>query len=330
MLFPPEVLYRAGSGFEVGTDLNFCVVREGQNAVAAFVLAMRDRDSCLIDVRADQGADTAWIDLMFEHWHEHAKLCRARAMVGPVGAFAFITDGVASDGGIVESIHIAQYPSTIVDSFQRRGYVHAWSGTIWGRIGTDESFSRSQRERSPNVRRGTWMNLLSTVRVLERVLSTSFSSLPWHRGSGAALASLARRYMLVGHPSLMLTGTADGMPAGAVLMYHDLPSVPATIQRRPRLIRDLWLFLTSRRTARLHVSVIGIVPEHRASRLSAGLFDAAAAIMAGAKSVTTSWIRDDNRASGLMARRAGLVPLEKRTVYSKELPMFPFTTGERE
>ncbi|MBU3699426.1 MAG: hypothetical protein FGM33_05365 [Candidatus Kapabacteria bacterium] len=330
MMFPPEILYRDSSGFEVGRDLDHCLIMQQDRVIAAFVLAMRDSDCCLIDVRADEGAHAAWVELMFDHWHQRAQQRQARAMTGPVGAFAFITDGVSAEAYAGESIHIARYPSTIVDSFRRRGYVHAWSGTIWGRIGADESFSRSKHERSPNVRRGTWMNLLSTVRVIEHVLSTSFSSLPWHRGSGAELSSLARRYMLVGEPKLMLTGTANGRPAGAVLMYRDLPNVPGMVRRWPVLLRDIWLFISSRISRAVHVSVIGIVPEFRNSRLSLALFDAAASVMAAADSVTTSWIRDDNKASGMMARRAGLLPLERRTVFTKELPFNPFTNGERE
>lgn len=330
VLFPPEELYRSGSSFHVGHDMTFVIVMRHHDVIAAYVLGMREEHCCLVDVRSCNSDDYAWCERMFDHWEQHARARGATAVTGPVGAFAFLTDGVACQGGVVESIHIPQYPRTIVDSFQRRGYVHAWSGTIWGRDGAAGTSARSPDEASPIVQRGTWMNLLPTVRLLETVLSSSFASLPWHRGSGAALSSLARRYMLVGNPSLMLTARMNGQAAGAVLMYRDIARVPAWVSRLPRLLRDAWLLLTSRRSSEIHVSVIGIVPESRNSRIGIALFSAASEIMNRASRVTTSWIRDNNLASSMMARRAGLVPLEQRFVYTKDTSTFPFTSGERE
>lgn len=330
VLFPPEQLYADNSSFDVGQERTFVLVSVGSLDVAAYVLAMRGSDCCLVDVRSREDADQAWCDVLFQHWHDHAVAAGAASMTGPVGAFAFITDGVPVGPPDVESIHIAQYPRTLVDRFRQHGYVHAWSGTVWGRRGAGGTSARSMKGASPSVRRGTWMTIIPTVRTLESVLSESFATLPWHRGSGAGLLSLARRYMLVGHPSLMITGSAEGQPAGAILMYRDIPNVPERIHQLPSAIRDLWLFFAARRSRQVHVSVIGIVPVRRSSRLSAALFDAAADLLNQAQHVTTSWIRDDNRASRMMSERAGLEPLEQRFVFRKQLPTLSINNGERE
>lgn len=330
ILFPPEVLYRSDSAFEVGSDLVFGLVYTGNDVAGAYILAMRGSDCCLVDVRSREDADQAWCDVLFQHWHDHAVAAGAASMTGPVGAFAFITDGVPVGPPDVESVHIAQYPRILVDGFRQHGYVHAWSGTVWGRRGASGTSARSMKGASPSVRRETWMTIIPTLRTLESVLSTSFATLPWHRGSGADLSSLARRFMLVGHPSLMITGSADGKPAGAILMYRDISSVPERVHRLPSMMRDLWLFFAARRSRLVHVSLIGIVPERRSSRLSADLFDAAAAVLNQAQRVTTSWIRDDNMASKMMSKRAGLEPLEQRFVFRKHLPTLSINYGERE
>lgn len=330
VLFPPEQLYADNSSFDVGQERTFVLVSIGSLDVAAYVLAMRGSDCCLVDVRSREDADQAWCDVLFQHWHDHAVAAGAASMTGPVGAFAFITDGVPVGPPDVESVHIAQYPRILVDGFRQHGYVHAWSGTVWGRRGASGTSARSMKGASPSVRRETWMTIIPTLRTLESVLSTSFATLPWHRGSGADLSSLARRFMLVGHPSLMITGSADGKPAGAILMYRDISSVPERVHRLPSMMRDLWLFFAARRSRLVHVSLIGIVPERRSSRLSADLFDAAAAVLNQAQRVTTSWIRDDNMASKMMSKRAGLEPLEQRFVFRKHLPTLSINYGERE
>lgn len=330
VLFPPEQLYANSSPFDVGQERTFVLVSIGSLDVAAYVLALRDSDCCLVDVRSRENTDPAWCDVMFQHWHDHAAAIGATSMIGPVGAFAFITDGVPEVRAVVESIHIAQYPHTLVDRFRQHGYVHAWSGTVWGRRGASGTSARSAKGASPSVRRGTWMTIIPTVRTLESVLSVSFATLPWHRGSGAGLWSLARRYMLVGHPSLMITGSAEGQPAGAILMHRDIPHVPKHVHRLPSILRDLWLFFAARLSRLVHVSVIGIVPDRRSSRLSAALFDTAAVILNQSQRVTTSWIRDDNTASTMMSKRAGLEPLEQRFVFRKHLPTFSINNGERE
>lgn len=330
VLFPPERLYAADSSFDVGRQLAFVLVGVGELDVAAYVLAMRGLDCSLVDVRSREDADETWCDVLFQHWHDHALEQGAASMTGPVGAFAFITDGVTDGPAIVESIHIAQYPRILVDRFHQHGYVHAWSGAVWGRRGASGTSARSMKGASPSVRRGTWMTIIPTVRTLESVLSLSFATLPWHRGSGAGLSALARRYMLVGHPSLMITGSAEGQPAGAILMYRDLSHVPKSLHRLPSILRDLWLFIAARRSRLVHVSVIGIVPDRRSSRLSAALFDAAAGILNKAQRVTTSWIRDDNIASKMVTKRAGLEPLEQRFVFRKNLPTLSIYPGERE
>ncbi|MBU3679506.1 MAG: hypothetical protein FGM32_07860 [Candidatus Kapabacteria bacterium] len=320
LLFPPEHLYADRSSFEIGTQRVHACVVQGTTVIAVYVIAMRDRTSCLMDVRCVPEADSRWPEAMLEHWEGVATGLAADAMVGPVGAFAFLTDGVAIDqGGEANSIHNASYPHTIVDSLVRRGYVHAWSGAVWGRHG---SIDPPHRERNPpisGVRRGTWMSIGSSVRELERVLSASFASLPWHRGSGAGTLALARAYVPVYSPSLALFGESSEQTVGAVLMYRDVSSVPSRVYSWPRIIQRLWLWAASRRSNEVHVNIIGIIPEHRGTNVAMALFAAAQSVLRSSSGVVTSLVRTENRSSQMMCTRAGLSPLEHRVVFQKVL-----------
>lgn len=320
LLFPPERLYAHGSTFEIGSDVVHSLLLSGDRVVACYVIAMRQRVSCLIDVRCIDSADPAWSDVMLEHWESVARTTAAETMIGPVGAFSFLTDGVADQSqGEVNSIHIPVYPYNIVDSFRRRGYVHAWSGAVWGRQGGTSTARNNRDLRLPGVRRGSWMNIVSSVRNIESVLSASFTSLPWHRGRGAGMMDLVRSYVPVFAPSLGLQGTFEGTTVGAVLMYRDVPSVPQFVYNLPRSLQRIWLFWTSRRSNVLHVSVIGLLPKARNSRIARALFEMTQEILAGASGVTTSWVRQENRASQLMCARAGLSPVQHRIVFTKVL-----------
>jgi len=317
LLFPPSRLYAAGSSFEVGSEVCHCVISYDQQAVAVFVLAMRAQDCCLIDVRCKPGIRPDWADVVIDYWQQTADQFQAETLTGPLGAFAFLTDGVAEPGTYSpESIHISWYPEILVASLLRRGYVHAWSGTIWGRhgaAGTAPSFSSGKHS---SVRVGSWMNVISIARDLESVLTTAFSTLSWHRGSGAGLPSLVRAYTPIFTPSLALTAqTPEQTVAGAVLMHKDLSTVPTWLYSMPRTVQALWLRIASLGSHCIHASVIGIVPDMRNSRYALDLFEATAAVFASADSVTTSWIRDNNTASRLMAMRAGLKPLQQRFVF---------------
>ncbi len=331
LLFPPERLYAEGSTFEVGSDIVHSLVLLDNRVVACYVIAMRHRVSCLMDVRCVDGADPAWSDAMLEHWESIARTTAAETMMGPVGAFSFLTDGVADGSqGEVNSIHIPVYPHTIVDSFSRRGYVHAWSGAVWGRKGDISTAHFNRDLRLPGVRRGSWMNIASSVRNIEGVLSASFTSLPWHRGRGAGIADLVRSYVPVFAPSLGLQGMFEGRTVGAVLMYRDVASIPRFVYTLPRNLQRLWLLWASRRSNVLHVSVIGLLPKSRNSRIAKALFEKTLAILAGTSGVTTSCVRQENRASQLMCARAGLHPLQHRIVFTKVLSTIFNNSGERE
>ncbi len=321
LLFPPQLLYRKNSRFQTGVRHVFAVVSDGTNAHLAYVLAMRGQDCCLIDVRAHSPSCDAAFEVLIDHWHLTSQRLGAASMIGPVGAFAFLTDGLATHGDPeLKSIHIPVYPAGLVDCLLRRGYVHAWSGAVWGLRGRSAQRGQEQQPPHAEVQRGAWMSVLSSVRKLERVLSASFSTLPWHRGRGADLFALARGYAPVFSPSLALSGELHDRTVGAVLIYRDVPVVPTFIYSLPGILRQLWLWNTSRKTKLLHVSVIGLLPEARNSRLAVALFRATRYVLATADAATTSWVRAENRSSQMMCERAGMSPLQHRTVFHKVLP----------
>ena len=298
----------------------------GNRVVACYVIAMRQSVSCLMDVRCVKDADPSWSDAMLEHWEAVARTTAAEMMIGPVGAFSFLTDGVADGSqGEVNSIHIPVYPHSIVDSFSRRGYVHAWSGSVWGRQGDSSAEHYNRDPRVPGVRKGSWMNIASSVKNIESVLSASFVSLPWHRGRGAGIMDLVRSYVPVFDPHLGLQGTFENKTVGAVLMYRDVASIPQFVFGLPQSLQRIWLWWASHRSNVLHVSVIGLLPGSRNSRVAKALFEVTQAILDGASGVTTSWVRDENRASQMMCARAGLSPLQHRTVFQKILTTQPFS-----
>jgi len=317
LIFPPNRLYARGSTFSVGTNVRHCVLMKDGRAEAMFVLAMREGDCCLIDVRCQTDADDSWADAIIDHWQAMGREYGANTLIGPVGAFAFLTDGVAeSNAHTINSIHIPCYPEILVASLRRRGYVHAWSGAIWGRERAVGTAPKNVAQQTSSVRAGSWMNVISIARDLESVLSTAFSTLPWHRGSGAGLASLVRAYAPIFSPKLTLTSrTEDALAAGAVLIHKDIANVPRWVYVLPRLLQAVWLRIASARSQCLHTSVIGVRPEFRNTAHSSDLFAATLRIFNSAASINTSWIRDDNRLSQMMARRAGLSPLQQRFVF---------------
>ena len=317
LLFPPSRLYAENASFDIGSNVRHCVIVIEGIIEAAFVLAMRAGDCCLIDVRCRPNAPLEWTNLLIDYWQDVADELNADTLTGPVGAFAFLTDGVSEHNAHnVTSIHISSYPEILVGSLLRRGYVHAWSGTIWGRNGAVGTAPTTIPSKHSSVRVGSWMNVISIARDLEDVLSTAFSTLPWHRGSGAGLPSLVRAYAPIFSPKLALTSrTESDLAAGAVLMYKDVTNVPRWVYKLPRLLQAAWLRVASARSQSLHTSVIGVRPEYRNTAHSSDLFAATQGIFNSAESVNTSWIRDDNRLSQMMARRAGLSPLQQRTVF---------------
>ncbi|MFN5877051.1 MAG: hypothetical protein ACK45E_12330 [Ignavibacteria bacterium] len=330
LLFPPNRLYAENSTFEVGSNVRHCTIVIEGIIVGVFVLAMRARDCCLIDVRCQSDAPPVWADALIDHWQNVAGGLNADMLTGPVGAFAFLTDGVAEPGTKEpESIHISSYPEILVVCLRRRGYVHAWSGSIWGRQGAVGTASAINIGPHSSVRVGSWMNVISIARDLEKVLSTAFSTLPWHRGSGAGLPSLIRAYAPIFRPSLALAArTPDDTAAGAVLMHKDVAKVPRWVYSLPRPLQALWLRIASARSQSIHASVIGIVPHLRNSAYSAELFAATQRVFDAADAVTTSWIRDDNSPSRMMAKRAGLSPLQQRLVFRLHLQTCLTSKGE--
>lgn len=315
LLFPPKRLYFPNSTFDVGSHLRFGIIHVNDCTVAAFVIALRETDCCLIDVRCAPDAPDQWVELLLDHWNVIANKLGAYTMTGPVGAFAFLTDGVSeSDTAPPDSIHISCYPEILVASLRRRGYVHAWSGAIWGRQGAVGTAHATTQQPNSRVRVGSWMNIISIARRLETVLSLSFSTLSWHRGSGAALVSLVRAYAPIFTPRLALTA-GDTSVIGAVLLHKDISSVPAYVYSMPRLLQVAWLRIAASRSQTIHASVIGLLPEARNSRAGAELFYATTQAFDHASAVTTSWIRNDNRASQAMASRAGLRPIQQRFVF---------------
>lgn len=132
--------------------------------------------------------------------------------------------------------------------------------------------------------------------------------------------ALAMSYIPVFSPWLALRGEANSRTVGAVLMYRDVATVPRVIHAVPRIMQKIWLWYASRRSGHLHVSVIGILPEHRNTRIALALFASTRRALSTAESVTTSWVRAENRASQMMCERAGLSPLQYRTVFQKDLP----------
>lgn len=330
LLFPPSRLYAENASFEIGSNVRHCVIVIEGIIEAAFVLAMRAGDCCLIDVRCRPNAPLEWTNLLIDYWQDVADELNADTLTGPVGAFAFLTDGVSEHNAHnVTSIHISNYPEILVGSLLRRGYVHAWSGTIWGRNGAVGTAPTAIPSKHSSVRVGSWMNVISIARDLESVLSTAFSTLPWHRGSGAGLPSLIRAYAPVFSPKLALTAsTPDDTVAGAVLMYKDVAAIPNVVAALPRLLQALWLRIAAARSRSIHVSVIGVTPEYRNSCYSADLFAATQKVFDSAENVSTSWIRDDNKMSQMIAKRAGLSPLQKRIVFRLILQSCSTSKGE--
>lgn len=331
LLFPPERLFNPAWGFQTGLHHVFELVYSQQQnrVVAAYVFAQREQDICLIDVRATPDAPGEWVEHMITSWETIATNCKADSMVGPVGCFAFLADGVSEDYIInSETIHIPAYPNILVACLRRRGYVSAWSGTVWGRQGAYGTPQVDVQQRISSVRTGSWMNIFSIALKLERVLSASFATLPWHRGSGAPLPSLVRSYAPVFDPSLVMLGGTLKDPSGAVLTHHELSSVPQSAYALPRFLQRLWLWRRSRQSGSLHVSVIGLLPRSRNSRTGFALFKATEQLLRSATLVTTSVIRDDNDASRLMAQRMGLSPLQQRIVFRKQCQQCSTTIGE--
>lgn len=319
LLFPPDRLYAGNDAFDVGSNLCHGCVKIDNALVAMFTIAMRGDVCCLIDPRVTSQYDDTWANAMVSFWEEYAAQHHAQSLAGPLGAFPLLPDGVAEEESMpIQSIHIPQYPQILVACLRRRGYVHSRSGTIWGRLGSVGTEPGRVEQPVSGIRVGSWMNVIPIVRELKRVLTLAFASRPSHRGSGARLASLVRSYLPVFSPRLVLLGRSPhNETSGAILMYNDVSTIPSFVFRLPRFIQVAWLFIASRTSNNIHVSLIGIRQESRNTMVASHLFYAAMQVFASATNVTSSWICDTNHASRLVAKRAGLSPLQQRFVFNR-------------
>lgn len=286
----------------------------------AYVVAVRDDVACLIDIRANDRA--TWFDVALDDIEDWAGTVGALGVKGPVGAYAFITDGVVTESTIaVDSIHIAQPPPEIVDSFLRRGYVPIVSGHINARIGGNGPTPPERRSTGEDVTVGTWTSMYRIIRRMISVVDASFRTLPWHTGPGASSLDLMRTYLPVALPEGIIMAQYDGEPVGGVIVHRDVRTVPPYVLRLPIWMQRPWLFLAARTTPHIHVSVAGVLPHMRRTKVGLAVYEEFVSLMSRMGDVTTSWIDDRNEQSSRLTVHAGLTPCQHRQVFYRNISL---------
>lgn len=327
ILVPPKRLYAEGASFQIGSKPRFTIVRRGEDVVGAFVTALRGDEACIIDVRSNGPA--SWFDQALadiEHW---AVANNAHSVKGPVGAYAFFTDGVVTESIVpLDSIHIVTPPPDIVNAFERRGYVPCKSGHLNGRVGGTAAPARPLRTAGDGVTVANWFTIIGIIRRMITALDASFSTLPWHAGPGASAVDLMRTYLPVAFPKGVMMIDHEGQPAGGVVVYRDVRTVPAHVLRWPFWLQRLWLLIAARRTKDVHVSVAGVLPSIRRTKRGLAAYERFMQLMQDVDAVNTSWIDDRNDLSGKLTIHAGLLPCQHRRVYCNDRLRGSFTKLE--
>lgn len=327
VLVPPKRLYDARSSFQIGTHPRFTIVYNGHTVIGAYVMALRGDAACLIDIRSN--GPTTWFDHALDDIEPWAYSVGAAFVKGPVGAYAFLTDGVITESvEPMDSIHLATPPSDIVASFERRGYVPCVSGHINGRVGGKAVLPLMQRTTGEGVTIATWLTIVGIIRRMIKVLDASFSTLSWHSGPGASTIDLMRTYLPVALPKGVMMIEQHGAPVGGVIAYRDVRHVPTTVLRWPVWAQRLWLMYAARRSKDVHVSVAGVLPAVRRTKLGLAAFERFTVLLAQVGDVSTSWIDDRNDQSGKLTIHAGLLPCQHRRVYCSDRLRGSFTKQE--
>ena len=327
ILTPPKWLYAQEASFQIGTNPRFTIVRSGTSVVGAYVMAIRGDAACLIDIRSN--GPTTWFDAALDDIETWADHIGAAMVKGPVGAYAFLTDGVVTETIVsIDSIHVATPPSDLVATFERRGYIPCVTGHLNGRIGGAGSPPAPRRTSDEGVTVGTWLTMVGLIRRMIKVLDAAFSTLSWHTGPGASPLDLMRTYLPVALPKGVIMIEQNGVPAGGVIAYRDVRHVPDHVLRWPVWLQRLWLFVAARRTSDVHISVAGVLPHVRRSKLGLAAFERFMEFLHEVEHVHTSWIDDRNDLSGRLTIHAGLLPCQHRRVYCNDRLQGSFTKLE--
>ena len=327
ILVPPKRLYAAGASFQIGSKPRFVIVRSGKDIVGAFVTALRGDDACIIDVRSNGPAH--WFDQALADIEDWADVNAAVSVKGPLGAYAFFTDGVVTESITpLDSIHIVTPPPDIAAAFERRGYVPYKTGHLNGRVGGSAIPPPPRRTTDEGVTVASWLTIVGIIRRMITALDASFSTLPWHSGPGASPIDLMRTYLPVAYPKGVMMIDHDGQPAGGVVVYRDLRNVPDHVLRWPFWLQRLWLFVAARRTRDVHVSVAGVLPAIRRTKRGLAAYERFMQLLMDVDAVHTSWIDDRNDLSGRLTIHAGLLPCQHRRVYCNNRSRGSFTKME--
>ncbi len=121
-------------------------------------------------------------------------------------------------------------------------------------------------------------------------------------------------------PDLITLVEHEGEPVGALLFVLDVNPQLRRLRGRAGPVGAL-RFLWQRRSVRdLIVYAVGVKRAYRSTHAYRLLLEAACATAARCRTLTTTWMSDDNAPALRAAERLGLEPYKEFTVYQRQLP----------
>lgn len=265
--------------------------------------------------------DSAFLALM-THLEEMCMKHGITSIEGPFSPHYYGVTGIQTEGFGIGPTFLEPYsPQYYAELFLKSGFSISQTGRTWHRWSREvPQDSHAGIETGCNGYRLRSVSSLSSreiqriAKVIEPAFRDNWRSFPV---SFEEYSYTARGLALAFRPGLVNIVEHDNNPIGALILLLDINQ--ALRGKHPRGRLRTWFHLRRSRINSFVVYAMGVVPEHRHSRAGLLLASRFEQIVAGAKSISGTWIRRENKASELMAERFGFRPLKTFAVFEKNI-----------
>jgi len=189
-------------------------------------------------------------------------------------------------------------------------YVRRRYGTVTPRGGGGFSLRHVDRRDAP-------AELERLRRVFNDAFADNWRFLPLSRED---YAYAAKGLFQITRPDLVTLVEHDGEPVGALLCVLDVNPLLRELRGRVGPLEALRFLQQRRRIRDLVVYAVGVARPYRGTGAFGLLLDAMCAIATECRSLTTTWMSDDNVPALCAAERLGLEPYKEFCVYEKSVP----------
>jgi hypothetical protein len=244
---------------------------------------------------------------------------------GPFSPHEYGVTGIQLDGFNIPPVFgEAHNPPYYNELLRNAGFHVAQTGRTWRReragLQGVEKLREMNHDSNEYTIRPLQIRRSEDVQAVAAVIESAFTA-NWHsrKISVEEYVFTARSFSTVYDPSLTAVAEHKGRPVGILVTIPDLneafrmnqPAGKSTRGRRDQFPR--------RNIRSLLVYAIGIIPEHRNSRIGYMLAKHFECMTSGYEVVTSTWITRGNRAVEWLAERFGFCPVKTFAVYGRQL-----------